>query len=161
MDIQLTQILFQIVNFSVVVGALTHLLYKPVLKIFDDRAKKIEEGQKAAEAAIKDKEDLEKTKKKMESSVRTERAKVLNKAQDEAKERSKAIIAKAQKEIKEEKEKLIEGWEKEKAQLLKDAKAEMTDAVIAISAKVIGKALDMKAQQKLIDEELNIIVKNI
>ena len=144
MDIQLTQILFQIVNFSVVVGALTYLLYKPVLGIFDDRAKRIEEGQKAAEVAIKERDDLEKTKKKMESDIKTERAKVLNKAQDEAKERSKAIIAKANKEAKEEKAKLINNWEKEKAQLLKDARAEMADAIIAISAKVLVKLLIRK-----------------
>ena len=37
----------------------------------------------------------------------------------------------------------------------------MTDAVIAISAKVIGKTLDSKAQQKIIDAELGLIIKNI
>ena len=37
----------------------------------------------------------------------------------------------------------------------------MTDAVIAISAKIIGKTLDKKAQQKLIDAELSSIIKNI
>jgi len=38
MDIQLPQIIFQIVNFGVVVGALTYLLYKPVKKMLDERS---------------------------------------------------------------------------------------------------------------------------
>ena len=67
MDIQLPQILFQAINFSVVMGALTFLLYKPVLKMFDERSQKISEGLKAAEAALKEKEELDQTRKKMES----------------------------------------------------------------------------------------------
>lgn len=161
MDIQLTQILFQMINFSVVLGALTFLLYKPVLKIFDERAKRIEEGQKAAAEAIKKNDELEKAKKKMESSLKKDRAKVLNEAQEEAKKKAQNILSKARKESKEEHAKLLENWEKEKTQLLKGAKADMTDAVIAVSAKVIGKSLDSKAQQKLIDTELSSIIKSI
>ena len=70
MDIQITQILFQAINFSVVLGALTFLLYKPVLKMFDERSQKIAEGQKAAEAAIQDKEKLEEARKKMVNKLR-------------------------------------------------------------------------------------------
>lgn len=161
MDIQLTQILFQIINFSVVIGALTFLLYKPVLKIFDERAKRIEEGQKAAAEAIKTSEGLEKEKKKMESSLKKDRAKVLNEAQEQAKKKASDVLAKARKEAKEEHAKLLSGWEREKAQLLKEAKADMADAVIAVSAKVIGESLDSKAQQKLIDTELTSIIKSI
>ena len=49
MEIDISQILFQIVNFSVVLAALTFLLYKPIFKMFLERAKRIEEGQKAAQ----------------------------------------------------------------------------------------------------------------
>ena len=161
MDIQLTQILFQMINFSVVVGALTFLLYKPVIKIFDERAKRIEEGQKAVEEAIKVRDEIEKEKKKNESNLKKERADVLNKAQEEAKKKAQDIISTARKESREEQAKLLENWKAEKVQLLKESKLEMTDAIIAISAKVIGQTLDKKTQQKLIDSELISIIKNI
>lgn len=161
MDIQLTQILFQAINFSVVLGALTYFLYKPVLKMFDERSKKIAEGQKAAEAAIKEKEELETQRKKMESDLKKERAEVLKEAQEEAKAKAQEIVAQAKKEAKAEKSKLVAAWEKEKAALLKEAKQDMADAVIAVSAKVIGKSLDTKAQQKLIDTELDTILKSL
>lgn len=161
MDIQITQILFQAINFSVVLGALTFLLYKPVLKMFDERSQKIAEGQKAAEAAIKDKEELEEVRTKMESDLKKERAKVLKQAQEEAKQKAADIVATAKKEAKAEKAKLVETWEKEKAALLDEAKQDMADAVIAVSAKVIGKSLDVKAQSKLIDSELATILKSL
>jgi F-type H+-transporting ATPase subunit b len=44
-------LLIQAVNFGVLLGALTYLLYKPVLRILDERRAKIEEGVRAAEAA--------------------------------------------------------------------------------------------------------------
>jgi F-type H+-transporting ATPase subunit b len=161
MDIQLTQILFQIINFSVVVGALTYFLYKPVLKIFDERSKRIAEGQKAAQEAIKTQEELEAVKKKSQNDLKKERAEVLRQAQEEAKTKAQEIIAKAKAEAKVEREKSLVNWEKEKTQLYKDSKQEMADAVIAVSAKVISKSLDNKAHQQLIDKELDNILKSI
>jgi len=161
MDIQITQILFQAINFSVVLGALTFLLYKPVLKMFDERSQKIAEGQKAAEAATKDKDELDAKRKKMEADLKKERATVLKEAQDEAKEKAADIVAQAKKEAKTEKSKLIDGWEAEKAALFQEAKKDMADAVIAVSAKIIGKSLDAKAQSKLIDSELETILKSL
>lgn len=161
MDIQITQILFQAINFSVVLGALTFLLYKPVLKMFDERSQKIAEGQKAAEAALKDKDALDAKRKKMENDLKKERATVLNKAQEEAKAKATEIVAAAKKEAKAEKSKLVGAWENEKAALFQEAKQDMADAVVAVSAKVIGKSLDNKAQSKLIDSELETILKSL
>lgn len=161
MDIQLTQILFQAINFSVVLGALTFLLYKPVVKMFDERSQKISEGQKAAEAAIKEKDALEQTRKKMENDLKKERATVLKQAQEEAKTKAQDILATAKKEAKDEKAKLVTAWEKEKVTLLRESKNDIADAVIAVSAKVIGKSLDAKAHQKLIDSELETILKSL
>jgi len=161
MDIQITQILFQAINFLVVMGALTYLLYKPVLKMFDERSQKIAEGQKAAETVIKEKENLEESVKKAENDLKKSRAAVLAKATAEAKAQAEEIIALAKKEAKSEKAKLVTAWEKEKTTLLKEAKQDMADAVIAVSAKVIGSSLDSKAQQKLIDTELEAIIKSL
>jgi F0F1-type ATP synthase membrane subunit b/b' len=57
MEINFLQILFQAINFGVVFGAITFLLYKPVMKMLDERAKKIAEGQSAAEKSIRERRD--------------------------------------------------------------------------------------------------------
>lgn len=44
-------LLAQVVNFGVLLGLLTYFLYKPVLRIIDERQRKIAEGVKTAEAA--------------------------------------------------------------------------------------------------------------
>ena len=161
MDIQITQILFQAINFSVVLGALTFLLYKPVLKIFDERSEKIAQGQKAAEAALSEKEALEETRKKVEADLKKERATLLRTAQDEAKQKAAELLEQAQKQIKAEKAQLLGAWEKEKATLMKQSKQEMADAVMAICAKVIGESLDPKTHKKIIDTQLDTIIKSL
>lgn len=159
MDIQLTQILFQIINFSVVVGAVSFLLYKPVLKIFDERAKRIAEGEKAAANAQKAYSEIEKKQKLVESELKKERNQIIKDAQVEAQERKETIIADAKAQAKAEIAELKAQWENEKAMLFKKAEKDMADAVMSVAEKVISDALNEKAASKLIDTELKKIIK--
>jgi len=159
MDIQLTQILFQIINFSVVVGAVSFLLYKPVLKIFDERSKRIAEGERAAVKAQKAYSEIEKRQKMVESELKKERNKVIKDAQTEAGERRDTIISDAKAQAKVEIAELKTQWENEKAMLFKKAEKDMAESILSISEKVIGDALDKKAASQLIDSELKKIIK--
>ncbi|MFZ1721561.1 MAG: ATP synthase F0 subunit B [Microgenomates group bacterium] len=110
MDIQLTQILFQLVNFSVVLGALTYLLYKPVLKIFDERARRIHEGQKAAEEAIETQNNIEEMKKEATTALKRERSRLLKEAQAEADAQKSALLEEANRTASVELEKKKAAW---------------------------------------------------
>ncbi len=161
MDIQLPQILFQIINFSVVLGALTLLLYKPILKILADRAKRIEEGQKAATEAMTKREELEAleavTKKKLEA----ESAKIMEKASQEAMAEQQQILAQARTKAQAEMDGLRDKWQTEKAQLLREMQSELVETIIATSAKVIEKELKPKDHEAMITSQLTAIIKQI
>ena len=159
MDIQLTQILFQVINFSVVVGAVGYLLFKPVLKIFDERARRIAEGEKAAIKAQTAYAQIEQNRKTTEASLKKERSEIIKAAQVEAQERKEAILADAKAKAKAITAELKDQWEAEKIALYKKSQNEMTEAVITISEKVIASALDKKTAQKLIDTQLKEIIK--
>jgi F-type H+-transporting ATPase subunit b len=161
MDIQLAQILFQIINFAVVFGALVYLLYKPVLKIFDERAKRIDEGQKAAQDAIETQANLDQLRKDSQLELKKQRASVVSKAQGEAKEQAQEILAKAKELAMLEVEKSRSNWEKEKNQLIKEMRSEMADAVVTIAESVIKKSLDAKTHKQLIDTQLDEVVKSL
>ncbi len=161
MDIQLAQIIFQIINFGVVVGALTFLLYKPVLKIFDERAQRIEEGQKAAEEAIKKHENLDQMRKDMQTKLKKERAQMLEEATEEAKAKKQEILAEARKEAQAEVEKIRKAGEDEKAQLIKDVRVELVEAVVQATRSLTLQTLDAKKDAQLIDAELNKLLKQI
>lgn len=159
MEIQLPQILFQIVNFSVVVGALTYLLFKPVQKILDERSNKIAEAQKAAQAVLEEKDAIETLKKQSKRDAEKAAAAILDEAKKDADVRSQELIQKTQEHGKAQLTKLQAEWQNEKKEMVKELKAQFTDAVIATSAKVLGEKLDSKAHSKLIDQEMNTILK--
>ncbi len=150
MEINILQILFQAVNFGVVFGALTFFLYKPILKVLDDRRKKTEEAQIFAEEASREKEEIESMKKRAKTQADKDAVKVM----EEAKEEVKALKAKLTKEAKEEvtelRKKELAKVEAETKARAAAAEAEVTKLSIAIASKVLGKAVDAKEHKSLI-----------
>ena len=53
-------LLIQLVNFALLLAALTYFLYKPVLRIIDERREKVAEGVRLAQQADKKLEDAKK-----------------------------------------------------------------------------------------------------
>lgn len=161
MDIQVAQIIFQIINFGVVVGALTFLVYKPVIKTLQERSKKVQESQQAAEELIAERAESDKLKQKTLSQAKKEAAEIVAESKRLADKKKEGLAAKAKKEIQaylqEEKDK----WESEKKQLIKQIQSQMTDAVFAVAQKVLNESIDKKTHSKLIDQNIQEIVKSL
>lgn len=161
MDIQVAQIIYQLINFGIVVGALSYLLYGPIVKILDERSRKIEEGQKAASAAesARDKADVE-SKKVVQKAEKTAASII-----EEAEQTKKEIIKKAEVEARGKAETAVENlkdeWQAEKKQHVADMKKSFLEAVTATASKVVSAELDSKKHKKLIDSELDSLLKTI
>ena len=161
MNIQLTQILFQLLNVGVVIGALNYFLYKPVLKVFDERARRIAEGQKAAQEAIEQRENIDEMKRNVQKALKKEKADALKVAHTEAEESRERLLMEAREEAQREIAKLRAEWEREREQLMSQTKEDMVRAVIQTTEKVVGDQLTVKKQEQLIDSELSVILKQI
>lgn len=161
MDIQLPQIIYQLVNFGVVFGAVTFLLYKPVQKILDDRAKRIADSLKEAEKIEAEKEKMGSLKSKAKRQADKEAAAVLEKAKKTADKKKKELVEKTKESLQDEMKKAQASWKEEKKQLLADSKKEMVDAVVEVSSLVLGKKLDSKADDKFIAQNLEKVLKDI
>lgn len=154
MDIQVPQILFQILNFSVVLGALTYLLYKPVQKVLDERAERVAESLREAEVVAQEKEKLVALKAKTKREAEKEAASILEEAKKLAAKRKQELTAEAKASLQKEMEKAMARWAEEKHQLTVGAKKQMVEAVVDVSSMVIGKKLDKKASEKLVAQGL-------
>ncbi len=163
MDIQLPQILFQIINFSVVVGALTYLLYKPVQKILDERANRIEEGQKAAQKAMTEQQHAEELKKQYKKDAEKEAAAIIAEAKETAQQLSRDLQEKTQEHAKAELLKHQNDWQAEKRKMIEGLKQQFADAVVSAAEKVVGDSIkvDAKKHAQLIDDELSALLKKM
>src|SRR3972149_3295968 len=98
MEIRWYQLLFQIVNFGILIFLLNRFLYRPILKIVEDRNKKIEDSLKAAEATLKEKEKINELKKLAVVEAEKEAVKIVEAAKHQADLSGKQILSEAQAE---------------------------------------------------------------
>jgi len=149
----------QLVNFSILVIILYKLLYKPVLKVLNDRKEKIEQGLKDAKSLGEELERTKELQKREINKAKVEARKIIENAQDLAEKSGQDIKIKAKNEV----EKLITAARTqiidEKEKMLAEARKEISSLVLDISEKVFGKLVDAKINQKLIDESVKDIKK--
>lgn len=95
MNINVVQIIFQIVNFAILLFLLKKYLYGPILRILEQRARKIRDGLEAAERSILEQEKLEHEKKKLVIAAQKDAHKILEGARLRAEKVEKDLIEKA------------------------------------------------------------------
>ena len=156
MEINIYQILFQILNFGVVMYLLNKVLYKPVIKMLDDRAKKINEGMSQAEKNIKASEEIEKTKKTEVNKARKEAGSIIAAAEVDAKKKADEIIKKAHEKAKEEVANMTKAAEKE----IENAKAKLQKEAATLAAAMAKKALEGTLTAKEVEAVTAKMLKN-
>ena len=137
MEIHIYQVLFQIFNFGVVMYLLNKVLYKPVLKMLDERAKKINEGMALADKNVKASEESEKSKKAEIAKARKEASAILATAEKEAKAKADKIIAEAKAKAKAEAAAMMDSAAKE----IESNKAKADKAIATLAIKQAQVAL--------------------
>ena len=161
MDIQLAQIIFQIINFGVVLGALTYFIYKPVLKLLNDRRERVSAAAAAAGEVMQDKEDLERLREKTLLKASQKAKKMEDEVRKEAQAQVKLMLEQSKKEMAARETKFSAELAKMKKQEMRSMEATMKKAALTMAEKVIGESLDSKKHQKLLDEQIDQVIKSL
>jgi F-type H+-transporting ATPase subunit b len=155
LGISLPTLLAQIINFIILLVILYLFAYKPVMKMLDERSRKIkesvEEVQKVKEQAAQAEEEF---KKKVEAASK-EGQEVISKAmrtgeearhraQLEAKQEAQVLVEKARAEI-----------QRERNEAIGELRQEFADLAVVAAEKVIEKSLDKETHRQIIDKVLN------
>lgn len=149
MEIDIKQVLFQVINFSILLAVLAKFLYKPVLKMLKDREDKINDGLKAAESNLTAQEEIEKTKKAEITKARKEAAKILKEAKDDAKKQADMIISDAKSSAKEEAAKIIKKGEEQVQKEEKNLNNKLGQLLIATTENLLSSALSKSEIEKI------------
>ncbi len=86
-------IVVQIINFTILVGALSYFLYKPVLKLLNEREEKVKQGIKDAEEAAAARAEAETEKQSILGTAHKDAEEVAAKAKVYAEEKAANITA--------------------------------------------------------------------
>lgn len=122
-------ITIQIVNFFVLLGALSYLLYTPLMKMLDERKKLIEKGVMDARNAALSLQNADKEKKGILSEAVSEASDIVKRGEESAKREAATIVTSAH----EQSARIVTDGEK-KATALADAIRKETEAEVAKAA---------------------------
>lgn len=154
LGINLPQLIAQIVNFAVLLLILRLTLYKPVLKMLDQRKQKIAEGLNAAEIAraeaaqaqanIQGQLDVARREgQDIVANAQTISARIQADAREQSTRDRDVAMERARQEIAQERDRAIA-----------DLRREFADITVSAAERVINQSLDRGAHQRLIDETL-------
>lgn len=154
LGLNLPQLIAQIANFFVLLVILRFTLYKPILKMLDERKRKIAEGLNAAEIARAEAARAQANIQAQLESGRADAQALVGEAQQiaariqaEAREQAgrdrEAALERARTEIQLERDRAIA-----------DLRGQFADLTVNAASRVIGQSLDRQAHQRIIDETL-------
>lgn len=154
LGINLPGLIAQLINFAILLVGLRILLYRPLLRMLDQRRERIQAGLTAAErsqeqaaaAAEEVQRRLDEARQEGQNQI-AQAQQIANRLQEERRAQTEveaqAMLERARTEIQLERDAAI-------AQL----RREVADLTIATAEKIIGQSLDKQAHQRLIDQAL-------
>ena len=154
LGISLPTLLAQIINFAILLGLMYLVAYRPIMRMFDERSRKIKESMEQtefiSEQAARAEEEAEKrievaSKEGQELVTQAVRSgeEIKQQAQQDAQKDAESLVARARTEIQRERDEAID-----------ELRKEFADLTIMAAEKVIDRSLDKKAHRELIDKVL-------
>jgi len=154
LGINLPTLLAQIINFAILFGLLYLVAYKPVMRMLDERSRKVKESMEQTEfikeQAAHAEEEAEKrieeaSREGQELVTRAVRTgeEMRHQAQQEARQDAEALIARARTAI-----------QRERDESIGELRREFADLTILAAEKVIDRSLDKEAHRQVIDKVL-------
>ncbi len=154
LGLNLPQLIAQVANFFVLLVILRLTLYKPILKMLDERKQKIAEGLNAAEIARAEAASAQANIQAQLEAARRDGQEIVANAQNiatriqvDAREQAardrEAALERARNEIQLERDRAIA-----------ELRSEFASITVSAAEKVINQSLDRQAHQRIIDEAL-------
>ncbi len=154
LGINVNLLIFQFINFGIVVAILWFLILKPLVKTLGDRQKKIDESLRNAEKIQRNLDKSEKDYQTRIDKAKVEANKILERANAETTVVTEEMKNKAKKEI----EQLVDHAKKnirlEKEAMVAGLKKETGELVVAAVEKILSEKMDSKKDKELIENAI-------
>jgi F-type H+-transporting ATPase subunit b len=154
LGISLPTLVAQIINFVILFGLMYLVAYKPLMRMLDERSRRIRESMEQTELIKRQAAQAEEEVKKQIEAASMEGQEVITRAvrtgeelkrnaQQEARKGADSLTARARAEIQQERDEAIA-----------ELRREFADLTVLAAGKVIDRSLDKKAHRQLIDKVL-------
>ena len=154
LGITIPGVVTQLASFLVLFGILYILLYKPILRMLDQRSAKIREGLESAEKAREEAAEAREDMQRQLDEARTEGQAMITQAREVADRFREEELAKARTEIAAERARAEADIQRERDAAVQELRQEFAGLAISAAERVAKRSLDESAHKDLIDEFL-------
>lgn len=155
MEVNIQELIWSSINFLILVAVLFKFLYKPLVRMLDERKNSIAESLDAAEEARK---ETEATKAELQAEIvkaRQQASELVAAAEKASEDAKREILAKAEADAAALVQKAKGEIEREKADALAQIKEEIGSMAIAAATKIIKGEMDPSLQKELADKYID------
>lgn len=138
----------QVVNFLILFGLLSVLLWKPAKKRLEERQAMLEQEREDAEAAARERERIQEERERVLEQAREEAQEIVSQGRDRVSEMKEQASQEADQIIEDAREDARE----EEQRILKGMRDKVAPLAIAAAHKLVQSSLDEQRQQQLVDE---------
>jgi F-type H+-transporting ATPase subunit b len=152
LGINIGYLIMQILIITIFILLMKGLVYKPILRILDERKARVAKGLEDARQAAIARDNADAEAKKILDSARQEAAKIRQDAVAQAEETAKAIESKANEEARDIVASAGESAEEERNRILSELRGQVAAISIAAANKLVGESRDEQRQHALITD---------
>lgn len=152
LGLNLGYFLFQVFNFTIVLILLYAWAYKPILKMLENRTRKIAQGMEDARVAAEARSNAEKEAAKIIADAQTQASQMVREATERAEVAGREVKAAVEAEAAKAREAAVADAQVERDRILGDMRSQVAGLAMAAAQRLIGETLDEKRQRALIND---------
>jgi F-type H+-transporting ATPase subunit b len=140
----------QLLNFLVLIVALTYFVYKPILRLIDDRRERIRKAMEDAKAIENQKRELDIFKAEQLRKIDQECGKFLETAKSQAESVKKEILTGAEKEAAQILAKARQQMEEERGRMMGEVQGTLAGVIVRMTEKILEREFSPADQKRLL-----------
>jgi len=152
--VDLPKLLFQIVNFLLLLYLLNRFLFKRVFALLDERGQKISKGLEDAEAAARDRELARAEREAAVAEARKEANLMIARANKIAEDTRNEILAEARSEAERVTARARDEIVAEKERAMAEIRGQVAELALEAAGKLVRREMDGPTQRRLVEEFL-------
>ncbi len=149
LGINLKIFIAQMINFIIVLLVLWKWVYTPLVRLLDERSKRVEMSMKHADRIEQRMKEIEEEQTRVVHQAKSEAAAILDQARADGEQRKTELLASAKADVERVVRQGKERLQVEKTNMLREAKSEIVEIAIAAATKVLKESISEKSSQTL------------
>ncbi len=150
-------LLAQILNFAILLAVLGKFVYKPVMKMLDERREGTMKAIEREEFSQKKLLEAEADKENILAAARVDSQKILDIARQDGEEMKRKLVVSAKEEIAKLQREAEAKHKSERTKLISEVKGEIGTLIVDTIEKTLGDVLDARTQGKMVEQALAAI----